>query len=147
MTIIGFNFLKIDAQRLQGAGQAKINVSNNVSIKEVHSAEINLTGSASAGLRYVFTYTAVYEPSVGKITLEGEVLTMDDKKVCDDILSGWKEKKALPQQQSQSILNTILSKSTVQALILSRELNLPAPIPIPKVKQEVKQEAASEKKA
>src|SRR5690606_25123677 len=104
------------------------------------SAKISITGDAHAGLRYVFTYVATYEPSIGTITLEGEVITMDDKKKSDAILKDWKKDKTLPAQTSQPILNSILNKCTVEALILSKELNLPAPIPIPKIKQEVKQD-------
>jgi hypothetical protein len=36
----------------------------------------------------------------------------------------------------ENILNSILTKCNIQALILSQDVNLPSPIPLPKVRQE-----------
>jgi len=36
------------------------------------------------------------------------------------------------------ILNIILTRCNIQALILARDINLPSPIPLPKVKVETK---------
>jgi len=41
--------------------------------------------------------------------------------------------KKLPKEIMAGLLNTKLTKCNIQALILSQEINLPAPIPLPKV--------------
>ena len=41
--------------------------------------------------------------------------------------------KKIPKEVMTPVLNNILAKSNVEALVLSRELNLPPPIPLPKV--------------
>ena len=50
-----------------------------------------------------------------------------------EILASWKKDKKVPKELMAGLLNTILTKCNIQALILSQEINLPAPIPLPKV--------------
>ena len=58
---------------------------------------------------------------------------MDDSKSVKEILDGWKKDKRLPKETMTNVLNTILGKCNVEALILSERINLPPPIPLPKV--------------
>ena len=44
--------------------------------------------------------------------------------------------KKVPKDVMTAILNTVLTKCNIEALILSQKVNLPAPIPLPAVKQE-----------
>ena len=63
---------------------------------------------------------------------------MDDSKKVKQILDDWKKDKRLPKDIMTGILNTILNRSNVQALILSQDVNLPPPIQLPKVQIEQK---------
>ena len=130
--IVGFGFTKLSAQRTEAA-KGKIDINNNVSIKDVEEADISLGKDKQNVARFKFEFTSKYEPSVGDILFEGEILYMDDPKKIKELLSDWKKEKKVPKELMAGLLNTILTKCNIQALILSQEVNLPAPIPLPKV--------------
>lgn len=130
--IVGFGFTKLSAERNEPA-KGKIDINNNVSIKDVVEDNLSLGKDKQNVLKFKFEFTSKYEPSIGTILFEGEVLYLDESKKIKDILSGWKKEKAIPKEIMAGLLNTILTKCNVQALILSQELNLPSPIPMPKV--------------
>ncbi|NOZ81305.1 MAG: hypothetical protein GXP63_06565 [DPANN group archaeon] len=135
MTIVGFNFTKIHVEKKTPL-KGKINISNNVSIKDVHKADLSLGDAKQEGLRYVFLFTSTYDPDVGNIELGGDVLFIGDKARTKRILDAWKKDKQVPSEEMTAILNTVLAKSNVEALLMSREVNLPPPIPMPKVNME-----------
>jgi len=60
-------------------------------------------------------------------------LYVEEPKKAKEILSGWKKDKKLDKELMATLLNTLLVKCNVQALILSQQINLPPPIPLPKV--------------
>ncbi len=132
MTIIGFNFTKMHIER-KAPVAGKISVKNNVAVKDVEKKDFNFGKAAQAGLRFTFEFTVEYEPKIADILLEGEVIDLVDEKRADSIVKEWKKNKKIEPALMTNILNTVLSKSNVQALILSKDLNLPPPIPLPKV--------------
>lgn len=130
--IVGFGFTKLSAERKEAA-KGKIDINNNVTIKSVEEADISLGKNNQSVIKFLFEFTSKYEPNVGSILFEGELLYMDDAKKAKEIIAGWKKDKKVPKELMAGLLNTILTKCNVQALILSQEINLPAPIPLPKV--------------
>ncbi len=132
MSIIGFNFTKMHVERTGGA-QGKINISNNVGIRDVKEARINLGGSDTAGISFEFAFKVTYEPGIGSIEFEGDVVAMEEKSKVEDILASWKDKKVVPQEMLKQVLDTVLNRCNVQAVVMSRDINLPIPIPMPKV--------------
>lgn len=133
MTIVGFNFTKINIERKEGGVSGKINISNNVSIKNIESKPFALGKNKQDGLKFTFEFTSKYDPDVGNITLIGDILYLTEKKKIDEILADWKKSKKISKEVITPILNMALVKCNVQALILSQELNLPPPIPLPKI--------------
>jgi len=132
MTIVGFNFTKIDAERKEPA-KGKININNNVTIKSVGEKKISLANDKRKVLSFTFEFTAKYDPDVGSITITGDVLYMEAAAKVKEIMDGWKKDKKLPKDMMPLILNTVLNKCNIQALILSEQINLPPPIPLPKL--------------
>lgn len=133
MTIVGFNFKKINVDR-NGGAKGKVNISNNVSIKDVEKSELPFGKGKQDGLKFSFEFISKYEPKVGSIVLGGELLFIEDPKKVKEIAEEWKKNKKLPGNVTAGILNTILQRSNILSLILSQEVNLPPPIPLPKVK-------------
>lgn len=131
MTIIGFNFTKMHIERKKMI-RGSINISNNVSIKKLEKAELSL-GQKKQALKYDFTFTTTYKPDIGSILLEGEVIGLETEEKAEELLKIWKKDKKLPPKMMGPLLNHVLNKCNIQALFLSKELNLPAPIPLPKV--------------
>ena len=130
--IVGFGFTKLSAQKGESM-QGKIDINNNVSIKDLKEDNLAFGKDKQNVLKFIFEFTSKYEPNVGTIVFEGELLYMEDPKKAKEILTSWKKDKQLPKELMASLLNTILTKCNVQALILSQQVNLPPPIPLPKV--------------
>ena len=132
MTIVGFNFTKIEGEK-KDMIKGKININNNVHINKVEEKDLVLGNQKQKVLSFNFEFTAKYDPNVGSIKLTGNVLYMEDSKKVKDILDGWKKDKKLPKEFMPNILNTVLNKCNIQALILSEQINLPPPMPLPKL--------------
>ena len=132
MTIVGFNFTKINAEK-KGVPKGKININNNVSIKNVEEKKLSLSNDKQKVLSFNFEFLAKYDPNVGSISINGDVLFMDETKKAKEVMDGWKKDKKLPKEIMPGILNTVLNKCNIQALILSEQINLPPPIPLPKL--------------
>ncbi len=133
MTIVGFNFTKLEAEKKELV-KGKININNNVSIKNVEEKKLSLANDKQKVLSFTFEFTAKYDPDIGSIKFVGDVLFMEESKKTKEILDGWNKDKKLPKDIMPHILNTVLNKCNIQALILSEQVNLPPPIPMPKLK-------------
>lgn len=130
--IVGFGFTKLSAEKNE-APKGKIDINNNVSIKDVREDSLSLGKDQQNVIKFIFEFTSKYEPSIGTILFEGELLYLEESKKAKEILNSWKKDKKIPKELMEGLLNTILTKCNVQALILSQEVNLPPPIPLPKV--------------
>ena len=131
--IVGFGFTKLSAEKGEIA-KGKIDINNNVSIKDIKEDDFSFGKDKKQNvLRFIFEFTSKYEPNVGNILFEGELLYMEEPKKAKEILADWKKDKKVPKELMAGLLNTILTKCNVQALILSQQVNLPPPIPLPKV--------------
>ncbi|MGM5483311.1 MAG: hypothetical protein ACQER9_00150 [Nanobdellota archaeon] len=132
MTVIGFNFNKISVERT-GSKKGKLNISNNVGISDVSEEKVPFSNDKNKCIKVVFKFESKYEPSVATINLEGEIMYMLPPEKIDAIMAEWKKDKKIPKDFIQPVMNAILSRSNVEALVLSKEMNLPSPIPLPKV--------------
>lgn len=132
MPIAGFGFTKMSAERKESKG-TNIKVENNVSIKSVEEIDLGLAKQSQKSLKFSFEFKAKFEPDFGEINLAGEVLLVEDDKKAKEILKEWKKEKKVSKDILPVILNAVLHKCNIQAILLSREVNLPSPIPLPKV--------------
>ncbi len=130
--IVGFGFTKLSAEKKEAA-KGKIDISNNVTIKDVKEDSFSFGKGQQEVIKFIFEFTSKYEPNVGIILFEGELLYLEDPKKIKEILSSWKKEKKIAKELMAGLLNTILTKCNIQALILSQDINLPPPIPLPKV--------------
>jgi len=137
MAVIGFDLNKIMVERTGNvAGEIKIN--NNVAIKEIDKIGIPIKRDDQEGLRFGFEFTSSYEPKMGKVIIRGNVVVVENKKKAEDILKQWKKDKKAESDVMTAVLNMVLEKCNIEALILSRDVNLPPSIPLPKVKPKEK---------
>ncbi|MBS3175610.1 hypothetical protein J4457_00020 [Candidatus Woesearchaeota archaeon] len=130
--IVGFSFNKILVEKT-GPIKGKVNISNNVSILSVDKTALNFGANKQESLRFNFEFKAEYTPKVGQILLNGDVLYMADEKQTKQALEEWKKQKKVSKELMEIIINNVLSKCNIEALILSREINLPPPIPLPRI--------------
>ncbi len=139
MPIIGFSYSKIHVDR-KSSPKGKISINNNVSLKDVKETELSLGKDKQKGLIFSFEFTTDYEPDMAKILLGGDVVYIEEEKKVKSVLEEWKKNKRIEKELMSSILNHVLQRCNIQALILSRDLNLPSPIPLPRVGQKAQQQ-------
>jgi hypothetical protein len=144
MAIVGFDFTKINVEKKSSA-KGNIKINNNVSIKSVDEQELTLGTLKQKALKFTFSFNTKYEPDLATISLEGFVLYITKPEQVKEISENWKKSKKLPKEIMTPILNTVLAKCNIQALILSSYLNLPSPIPLPKVEEKIEKPAAGKK--
>jgi len=134
---VNFNLHNIEARRFNYP-KGPVNINNNSTLTAV--SEID--GMLSVN----FTFTASYEPNIGQIRIEGEVRVPESADNVKKAIGEWVEsgRKNLPKGIAQKVHNAILGNCIVQATIMSRDVQLPPPIPAPNVNLEGKSEGAGE---
>lgn len=132
MAVIGFSLNKIEVEKKPDY-KGKVSIKNNVSIKDVEKADLFLGKTKQDSLKFTFTYASLYEPAFGKILLEGHVIFVEEDAKVKNILKSWKKDKKIEPEVMTILLNNILSKCNIEALMLSRDTGLPPPLPMPKV--------------
>ena len=133
MAIVSFNFTKIVAEK-KAPIKGKIQIQNNIAIKDVSETDLSLGKTKQKALKYVFQYISTYEPKIGEIVLTGEVISIEDEKKMTEVAENWKKNKKLTKDVLDTLLNNILTKANIQALMIGKEVNLPPSIPLPKAK-------------
>ncbi len=132
MGVIGLSINKIVVEKMAPV-VGKVNINNNASIKEVQKTELITGAKKQDALRFVFEFKSNYDPNLAYIQLIGDVIWMDKEEQIKELKKQWDDKKQINSDVMTQILNSVLSKCSVEALVLSREMNLPSPIPIPRV--------------
>jgi hypothetical protein len=132
MKLLGFNFDKISIEKLSGKLE-NLKIDTQIDIPEIKSVDSDLFKIKEdlLGIRFVFKIN--YEPECAKVELLGNLLLSVDSKTSKDVLKQWKEKK-MPDDFRVTLFNLILRKSSLQALKLEEELNLPLHLPFPSIR-------------
>lgn len=135
MRVIGFNFTKISIENTKTIKKG-FKIKTEIDVPDIKSANLkdsplktkdNIIGAE-------FIYRVNYEPDFAKVRLEGNILFSIDSKTAKEILKQWKNKK-MPEDFRILLFNVILRKSTLKALYLEDELNLPLHAPMPSFKK------------
>jgi len=132
MPVVGLQFNKILVEKF-GPAKGKISVNNNVSLKDVEKTELAMGASKQSALKFHFEFAANYEPKLANITIIGFLTFFEKPETVKELADSWKKDKKIPKEVMSSVLNTILSRCNIEALLFAREVNLPPPIPLPKV--------------
>lgn len=132
MTIVKINLHKVHAERNLRAKVTQVKINNNVALKDIEDLAFSADGKK--GLKFGFSFTCNYEPDLGKIEVEGQVLYLDEEKKIDAIKRSWEKDKRVPMDVMESIINASLHKGNIQAIKISEDVDLPSPLPLPKVR-------------
>ena len=130
--IVGFSFNKLSVEK-KSSITGKIDINTNVEIKDVTS----FGKQKQKGVTFLFEFKSQYEPNVGNVSIEGELVFLGDAKLSEDLVKGWKANKKVPAEIMEEVMSNILNRCYVEAIVLSRDINLPPPIPLPSVKRDV----------
>jgi hypothetical protein len=131
MPIIGMNFKSIKANINEGKITKNVNVNSSPVIEKMEKKEINMPGIKDV-LSIKFKFTTNYEPKIGEIMFEGEVLyNSEDMK---EILKKWEKDKKIDDPLAMEVLNAIFRRCLTKGIDIASELGLPPPIRFPIVK-------------
>jgi len=139
MRVIGFNFTKISIERLKDILEPseQLKIGTQIDIPELKDVKSDILKTKEEILTAKFVYGVNYDPGFAKIELEGRILISLDPKIAKEVLKQWKKKK-MPEDFRIFLFNVILKKSSLKALDLEEELNLPLHMPMPSFKKEEK---------
>lgn len=132
VTVAGFNFTKISGSR-DAPITGKLKINNRMAIKDIRQEDIPMGKDKQPAVRVEFAYTSKYEPGYGNVSMEGGLLYLTDAAKVKAIVDEWAKDKKLLEEVQRPIMNPILAKCNIQALNVSKELNLPPQVPLPKV--------------
>jgi len=113
MQVIGFNIEKIEAEKtVQEVRDLKVKYNTN--IKSV-------------------TLEVEYDPNIGNISFTGHVLILEDPKKAKVIIEQWNKNQDNTTPFSVQVINIILIRANIKALLIAQEVNLPPHIPMPRL--------------
>ena len=120
--IVGNRVAKIEALREKQEPRTGLNFKINIKDVKVAAKKVDIT----------YEYAADYTEGVGKITMEGVITAEEEKALLDEIKKEWADKKRLPQQYAEVILNAINYFGGVNGVLAARIVNLSPPIVPPR---------------
>jgi len=130
MALVGFGFTKISAER-RPVAQQNVNVESNVLVTNI--SELPSIDPKKTLLKFEFEFICKYEPGVGNITIDGEIIEIYDKDFASKVLEYWKKEQKIHAEVLQDVFNMLLARSNMEAIVLSRDLGLPSPIQMPRL--------------
>ena len=143
MATVGFSFTKISAEKMPATGQS-VNIESNAGVTNV--TELPVIDPKKVLLKFDFNFIVKYEPGAGKIELTGEIIEIYDKEFGSKVINFWNKDKKLHPEVMQELFNNLLSKSNVEAIIISKDMGLPSPIQMPRVDVKPQEKGKAEAK-
>lgn len=134
MPIIASNFDKFIAEKKKVL-EAPIKVDSGVKIIDIKKEELSVGGKSESVLKIDYDFTVKYDPKQAEIIIEGHLLYAENSKKVEEILKTWQKTKKFDPDVAQLIMNNILIKCNIKALLLSQEIGLPPHIRLPMVQK------------
>lgn len=134
--ITGVQITKVTAERKKAAG-GKVSIDNNTVLKEVTEKPVNVKkqGGVSLAFDFIANYVNEEKTPVASIVIEADVLFLEEAGKAKEIVDAWKKNRTLDKELLRESMNAIMDKCNVAAILVARELNLPPPVPLPKIKE------------
>lgn len=132
MPIVGFNFESVSVEKSKPV-EAKMQIKSDVHISNIKEEKLPTGKTKTDGLKFNFEFNIAYEPGIGNINLKGHIFYMDDPKELKNIIQTWKKDKKISPQLTAQIINTVLFRSSIKALSLAQDVNLPPHIRLPQI--------------
>jgi len=130
MQVVGFNFSKISIEKKKDA-TGKVSINSNIDIENIEKAKIDVFKGQS-NLKIDFKFTIKYEPEIADLEFKGSIIILVSSKEEKDLLKKTK-KKTLDDKYRIPLFNLILTKSSIKALQLEEDIQLPTHIPFPRI--------------
>lgn len=124
MQVKGFETNTIEAKRFSKSGEriSNVRIDQNSTVTQISRVAED---TASVEFRFTANYVGMgYIKIEGQIMLSGEVGGLVDE---------WSEKNSMPDEAANLVHNMIVSNCIPTALLVSRDIRLPPPFPLPRV--------------
>lgn len=135
MTIIGMNFNRINVTRADKV-KGNLEVVHNVFLSGVEEESMAAGDKKTQALKFSFEFSVKYEPKAGQITLGGYVLYMVTAEQAKEILEKWNTQKKVSKELTKNVLAHAFTRCNIESAVLSKEVGLPPPFPIPRLRTE-----------
>lgn len=124
MVKVNVSITNVSAERFWDTQRSipPIKINTNLNLVEVEKKRKDF-------LEVPFVLTINYNPSIAQISLKGKAMVKGKKGEIQEIHRGYKNKKPPPKAVVQSISNVAF----VESVLISKTLNIPPPIPLPKI--------------
>jgi len=141
MNVIGFNFTKILAEKLDTFSTQLLSINTNIEVLDLQKEKVEIIKDLEAyKISYLFKILYNNRQSEKKektdktaeISFEGAVVVTSDKEESKEIQKFWK-KKELPSQLKVQLFNYLLKKCSIKAAFFEEEVSLPPHLPIPQL--------------
>lgn len=136
MPIVGYYIKSIDAKKRNPA-KDRVDINTNVNIANMEKANVGIKNKEPS-LDISFEFHTRYEPNVGEIRLEGNVMYVGPK--VNEAIKMWKNEKKILQDVDVEVKNFLLRKCMTIEINLAENMGLPPPLMFPTVVVGKKQE-------
>lgn len=145
MPTVGFTINNITAKHI-GEMPLALQIGHRVAITGVE--EMDMPALGKKGLKLSFEFGTNYlddkKKPFGEISISGHLMFLAGNTA--EILMKWKKDKSLPEAVNLECINIVIKKCMSKAIVLSEEVGLPSPIPIPFAQAEAPLGAAEKEK-
>jgi hypothetical protein len=132
---VSINFEKVEAERLLEPAELVRVTGERIEVNtRIDSVELRQRPSRpDSNVAIKFVFTCRYPASIGLIRLTGQAFYSDAPEAMNVAVATWHKNRRLPESIESSVLNAIMARATLEAISLSRILQIPPPIPLPGV--------------
>ena len=130
MPAIGMNISCIVAKKYEEANIG-VKVNTNTDLKDVKEHDLAPLEQKCLSIDFEFStnYVSQKDKKIAEIIISGDVLFLEED--YKKILLQWKKDKKLPEEISLQVINVVFNKCLKKAILLSDDLQLPSPLPLP----------------
>lgn len=130
MPVIGMSLRSMTANREKDSFEGELKINSTPSIGDVK--EMNFPSLDKKGVSISFDFVVSYEPQVAKIKISGDMLY--SPKGNENIMKQWKSEKKLPDSIAMEVIDSIFRKCIIKSAVMAEDIQLPAPIPMPRAR-------------
>lgn len=137
MPIVSFSFDKIFVEKKRPIG-APLKIDTGVKIVNIQEEDASIVGKKEKVLKFMFEFDVLYQEDQAQIHLEGNLLYHEEQEKLEEVMKKWKKTKKLAPGVTQLVLNNVLFRCNIKALLLGQEMALPPHIQLPVVTPRVR---------
>lgn len=127
IAIKGWELNSIEAKRFSKVGEKLVNVRIDHNNTVTSVVPLNQTD-----LAIEFRFTANYS-GMGFVRMDGKLVVADDSRTPDSIAREWTTTNNMPPEFANIVHNAVISNCIITATIITRDIQLPPPVPLPQV--------------